>query len=65
MLPLMKRTGFDAAQLRRDQSREAAARALEFFDDGHYQGDVTEPRPVYARPVDVKDKEFVNVGAAI
>ena len=65
MLPLMKRTGFDAAQLRRDQSREAAARALEFFDDGHYQGDATEPRPVFARPVELKDKEFVNVGASI
>jgi uncharacterized protein (DUF934 family) len=66
MLPLLQRTGFDAAQLRRDQSREAAARALEFFEDGHYQGDTTEPRPVFARPaVDPSAKEFVNVGASI
>jgi uncharacterized protein (DUF934 family) len=64
MLPLMQRTGFNAALLRRDQSREAAERALEFFELGHYQGDVSEPRPVFARPVG-EAKEFVNVGASI
>jgi uncharacterized protein (DUF934 family) len=48
MLPLLQRTGFDAVQLRRDQSVEAAVRALGFFA-GHYQGDVTQPRPAFAR----------------
>lgn len=48
MLPLLQRTGFDAVQLRNDQSREAAERALGFFP-GHYQGDVQQPRPAFAR----------------
>lgn len=48
MLPLLARTGFDAVQLRGDQSREAAERALTFFP-GHYQGDVSEPRPHFAQ----------------
>ena len=48
MLPLLQRTGFDAVQLRHDQRIEAAARALSFFP-GHYQGDVTQPRPAFAR----------------
>jgi uncharacterized protein (DUF934 family) len=48
MLPLLQRTGFDAAQLRADQSRDAAERALRFFP-GHYQGDTQEPRPLFAR----------------
>ena len=38
MAPLLRRTGFDAAQLRPGQSVEAAQRALGFFD-GHYQAD--------------------------
>jgi uncharacterized protein (DUF934 family) len=50
MLPLLHRTGFDAVQLRADQSLESAERALRFFA-GHYQGDVVEPRPHFARPV--------------
>jgi uncharacterized protein (DUF934 family) len=48
MLPLLQRTGFDAVVLRADQSRAAAERALGFFA-GHYQGDVREPRPLFAR----------------
>jgi uncharacterized protein (DUF934 family) len=48
MLPLLQRTGFDAAQLRHDQSLDAARRALGFFP-GHYQGDVVETRPHFAR----------------
>lgn len=48
MLPLMRRTGFDAAELRADQQLDAARRALGFFD-GHYQGDVVESRPWFAR----------------
>jgi uncharacterized protein (DUF934 family) len=48
MLPLLQRTGFDAVQMRRDQSVEAAVRALGFFR-GHYQGDVQQPRPAFAR----------------
>jgi len=50
MLPLLARTGFDSAVLRADQSAAAAERALGFFDCGHYQGDLREPRPRYARP---------------
>ncbi len=49
MLPLLKRTGFDAVVLRADQSIDAAERALRFFP-GHYQGDVSERRPLFARP---------------
>ena len=48
MLPLLQRTGFDAVQLRPDQSIDAAERALGFFP-GHYQGDVPQPRPLFAR----------------
>jgi len=48
MLPLLARTGFDAVQLRADQSVEAAKRALRFFP-GHYQGDASEPRPHFAQ----------------
>jgi uncharacterized protein (DUF934 family) len=55
MLPLLQRTGFDAAQLRRDQSVEAAVRALGFFA-GHYQGDVTQPRPAFARDLVAETK---------
>lgn len=55
MLPLLQRTGFDAAQLRRDQSVEAAVRALGFFA-GHYQGDVTQPRPAFARDLAAETK---------
>lgn len=49
MLPLLQRSGFDAAQLRADQNLDPARRALRFFA-GHYQGDVHEPRPAFARP---------------
>ena len=48
MLPLLQRCGFDAVQLRHDQRIEDAVRALDFFA-GHYQGDVREPRPAFAR----------------
>lgn len=48
MLPLLQRSGFDAVQLRVDQSLESAQRALRFFAS-HYQGDVLEPRPLFAR----------------
>ncbi len=48
MLPLLARTGFDAVQLRGDQSRAAAERALGFFP-GHYQGDASEPLPHFAK----------------
>jgi uncharacterized protein (DUF934 family) len=49
MLPLLQRTGFDAVQLRADQSVEAAQRALGFFEEGHYQGDARETQPWFAR----------------
>ena len=48
MLPLLQRNGFDAVQLRADQSRAAAERALAFVPV-HYQGDVLESRPRFAR----------------
>ncbi|MEJ6006612.1 DUF934 domain-containing protein [Paucibacter sp. AS339] len=48
MLPLLARTGFDAVQLRADQSKAAAERALGFFP-AHYQGDVDATQPVFAR----------------
>ena len=48
MLPLLHRTGFDAVQLRGDQSLDSGRRALRFFAD-HYQGDVHESQPLYAR----------------
>lgn len=50
MLPLLARTGFDAVQLRADQSKAAAERALGFFaGQGHYQGDVDATKPLFAR----------------
>ncbi|MCW5658822.1 MAG: DUF934 domain-containing protein [Burkholderiaceae bacterium] len=49
MLPLLQRSGFDAVQMRADQSVAAAQRALRFFA-GHYQGDVHEARPAFGRP---------------
>jgi uncharacterized protein (DUF934 family) len=49
MMPLLKRTGFDSVVLRADQSIDIAERALHFFP-GHYQGDVDERRPLFARP---------------
>jgi len=50
MMPLLKRTGFDAVVLRGDQIKEHAERALHFFDNaGHYQGDVEDNHPVFAR----------------
>jgi uncharacterized protein (DUF934 family) len=48
MLPLLHRTGFTAVQLRADQSLESGQRALRFFAD-HYQGDVHETQPLFAR----------------
>jgi uncharacterized protein (DUF934 family) len=49
MITLLKRTGVDAVVLRADQSIDVAERALRFFP-GYYQGDVTERRPLFARP---------------
>ena len=48
MVPLLARTGFDAVQLRPDQKQDAAERALRYFA-GHYQGDVRQPQPAFAR----------------
>lgn len=49
MLQLLERTGFDEVQMRGDQSIEAGKRALAFFAEGFYQGDVHEVRPHFAR----------------
>jgi uncharacterized protein (DUF934 family) len=69
MVPLLARTGFDAAVLRHDQSVEAAERALSFFP-GHYQGDVADNRPLFAKPEGTREAlakapDFVNHGASI
>jgi uncharacterized protein (DUF934 family) len=71
MLPLLQRTGFDAAVLRTDQSLAAAERALGFFP-GHYQGDTRDNRPLFAQAPGTADalahrstREFVNEGANI
>ena len=48
MLPLLQRCGFDAVQLRPDQSPVAAQRALRFFT-AYYQGDVLSSAPIFAR----------------
>ncbi len=66
---LLARTGFEAAVLRHDQSIEAAERALSFFP-GHYQGDVADNRPLFAKPQGTREAlaqapEFVNHGASI
>jgi len=49
MLPLLARTGFDAVELRAGESRATAERALAFFPEGHYQGDLMQPRPLFVR----------------
>jgi len=66
MVSLMQRTGFDAVVLRSDQSLDAAERALRFFP-GYYQGDVSEPRPLFARPAgeEYAKEEFNQAGSAI
>ena len=69
MVPLLARTGFDAAVLRADQSIDAAERALGFFA-GHYQGDTNDNRPLFALPPGTAERlarepEFVQGGASI
>jgi uncharacterized protein (DUF934 family) len=71
MLPLLRRTGFDAVAMRADQSRDAAERALGFFR-GHYQGDALDNRPLFALPAEQRaaltqpsESEFLNAGASI
>ena len=49
MMPLLQRTGVDAVVLREGQKQSSAERALGFFPGGHYQGDVLQPQPVFAR----------------
>ena len=49
MLPLLQRSGFDAVVLKEGQRQASAERALGFFPAGHYQGDVIEPKPLFAR----------------
>jgi uncharacterized protein (DUF934 family) len=47
MLPLLRRCGFDAVQLREGQSAQTALATLAQFP-AHYQGDATGARPVFA-----------------
>jgi uncharacterized protein (DUF934 family) len=49
MMPLLQRCGFDAVVLREGERQASAERALGFFPAGHYQGDVLQPRPHFAR----------------
>jgi uncharacterized protein (DUF934 family) len=49
MMPLLQRSGFDAAVLREGERQASAERALTFFPAGHYQGDVLQPQPLFAR----------------
>jgi uncharacterized protein (DUF934 family) len=49
MVPLLARTGFSAVQLLPGQSEAAARKALAAFERGHYQGDVNQTRPWFAR----------------
>jgi uncharacterized protein (DUF934 family) len=51
MMPLLQRTGFDAVVLREGERQSSAERALTFFPAGHYQGDVLQPQPLFAREV--------------
>ena len=53
MVPLLVRTGFDAVQMRPDQKIDVAERALGYFA-GHYQGDVAQPLPAFARDLPVE-----------
>jgi uncharacterized protein (DUF934 family) len=66
MVPLLARTGFNAVVMRADQSIQAAERALHFFP-GHYQGDVSEHRPLFARPAgeEYAEQDFNQAGSAI
>jgi uncharacterized protein (DUF934 family) len=50
MMPLLRRCGFDAVRLAPGQRRDAAERALGWFD-GHYQADALQPLPRFARAV--------------
>ena len=50
MLPLLRRCGFDAVQLRADQSPQTALRALGLMPSP-YQGDATGRRPPCAQAV--------------
>ena len=50
MLPLLQRSGFSVVQMRADQDRVAAERALGYFP-GHYQADLASKLPAFARPV--------------
>ena len=45
MLPLLRRCGFSAVQMRADQKLESAQRALGFFD-GHYQTGLQASKPM-------------------
>ena len=49
MMPLLQRSGFDAVVLREGERQSSAERALGFFPAGHYQGDVLQPEPRFAR----------------
>ena len=69
MVPLLARTGFDAILLRADQSEDTARRALSFFA-GYYQGDVVDPKPLFAKPAAIvealaREPEFTAEGDGI
>ena len=49
MMPLLQRCGVDAVVLREGERQASAERALGFFPAGHYQGDVLQTNPLFAR----------------
>ena len=49
MMPLLQRCGVDAVVLRDGERQASAERALGFFPAGHYQGDVLQANPLFAR----------------
>jgi uncharacterized protein (DUF934 family) len=49
MMPLLQRCGVDAVVLREGERQSSAERALGFFPAGHYQGDVLQSKPLFAR----------------
>ena len=49
MMPLLQRCGVAAVVLREGERQASAERALGFFPAGHYQGDVLQPNPLFAR----------------
>ena len=57
MLPLLSRTGFSQVQLAAGQSIAHTRDTLAAFGQGHYQGDTSQSKPLFAR--DARDNREV------